>query len=133
MTIDETTEIECDHEWVNARCAKCAVVSSERRLREFLEHSSADYASKHGGPGPNAHHDVDLHRVIVSTLLNVADYLEQRENRQNPVERVIGWIDWPLRVASILDIVEKLLKGLGISLKRGPSQTRTRQRSKFYG
>ena len=121
MTIPKTTEIECIHEWVNARCSKCSVLCTERRLREFLEQSSADYWAKYGDAGPNGNIDVDLHRAIVSTLVNVADHLERRESRRNPVERVLDWFDWPLRVASVLSLLEKLLRAFGLSLKRSSS------------
>ena len=133
MTIPKTTEIECIHEWVNARCSKCSVLSTERRLREFLEQSSVDYASNHGGPGPNAGHDVDLVRALVSTLLQVTDYLQEEDRRRNPVERVIDWIDWPLRLAGILDLIEKVLGSLGMSITIKRVSPRVRQRTEFYG
>lgn len=137
MTSSQANDAVCEHEWVNARCAKCAVVSSERRLREFLEQSTADYLAKHGDAGPNGNIDVDLHRAIVSTLVNVADYLERRESRRNPVERVLDLFDWPLRVASVLSLLEKLLKAFGESLKRTSSNPRKRSsshpRSELYG
>ena len=133
MTSSQTNDADCEHEWVNARCAKCAVVSSERRLREFLEQSSVDYASNHGGPGPNGGHDVDLVRAMVSTLLQVTDYLQEEDRRRNPVERVIDWIDWPLRLAGILDLIEKVLGSLGMSITIKRVSPRVRQRTKFYG
>ena len=129
MTIDQTTETDCVHNWVNARCANCAVVSSERRLREFLEHSSGDYEAMHGLVGPNGNFDVDLVRAMVSTLLNLADYLEERDKRRNPVGRLIDWVDWPLRAASSLTLLEKMLRAFGLSLRRESSPARQRSKS----
>ncbi len=127
MTIDETTEIECDHIWVNARCPKCAAVSSERRMREFLEQSGADYVAEHGGPGPNGNIDVALYRSIVSTLLNVADHLEERD-RRNLFEHTIDAVDWTLRVVGIYTLINTVL---GLASRRDASSYR--ERSKFYG
>lgn len=127
MTIDEITEIECDHEWVNARCSKCAVVSCERRLREFLEQSSVDYAAEHGGVGPNAHIDIDLHRAVVSALLNVADHLEEKD-RRNLLEHAVATLDWILRVAGIYTLIDALS---GLAFRRDVSKDRVR--SKFFG